>query len=199
MKIFINRMVNKRCETFVLKESIAIGIPIHFISCNCIQIINQVSRQEFDSLMKILKINGLIVIKNSPSGLIERIKESINEIVYVPNEVLLIKFSHYLSQKLKYNYTYLANLFSAHQGVSIEQYLIAKKIERIKTFILFGKYNFSEIAIRMNYSSAAHLSHQFKKVTGHSPSDFKHLKRKSLGPTSYINSYNIKPVTVSVN
>ena len=96
--------------------------------------------------------------------------------------MIKINFSNYLSEKLDYDYTYMANLFSEVQGTTIEQFMIAHKIERIKELMIYGELNITEIAWKMNYSSVAHLSNQFKKVTGLSPSHFKQLKDKRRSP-----------------
>jgi AraC-like DNA-binding protein len=114
--------------------------------------------------------------------LIERIKNAIVEMVHHPNELIKINFSDYLSEKLNHDYTYLANLFSEVQGTTIEQFIISHKIERIKELIIYDELNITEIAWKMNYSSVAHLSNQFKKVTGLSPSHFKKLKNKRRIP-----------------
>jgi AraC-like DNA-binding protein len=98
------------------------------------------------------------------------------------DEVPAINFSSYLSEKLHYDYTYMANLFSEVQGTTIEQYIIAHKVERIKELIIYDELNITEISYKMNYSSVAHLSNQFKKVTGLTPSHFKQLKVKKRHP-----------------
>lgn len=110
--------------------------------------------------------------------LIEKIKNIIIEMVHHTEESIKVNFSDFLSEKLYYNYTYLANLFSEVQGTTIEQYIIANKVERIKELIIYGELNITEIAWKMNYSSVAHLSSQFKKVTGLSPTHFRQLKVK---------------------
>ena len=124
--------------------------------------------------------------------LIERIKNTIIEMVHYTETDELIKknFSDYLSEKLNYDYTYLANLFSEVQGTTIEQFVISHKIERIKELIIYDELNISEIAWKMNYSSVAHLSNQFKKVTGLSPSHFKQLKDKRRSPIEEIGNLN---------
>ena len=103
-------------------------------------------------------------------------------LVHHSEEVIKVNFSDYLSEKLNHDYTYLANLFSEVQGTTIEQFIISHKVERIKELIIYGEHNITEIAWKMNYSSVAHLSNQFKKVTGLSPSHFKQLKDKRRSP-----------------
>jgi len=110
--------------------------------------------------------------------LIEKIKNAVIEMVHHSDEMIKVNFSDFLSQKLSHDYTYLANLFSEVQGTTIEHFIISHKIERIKELIIYDELNITEIAWKMNYSSVAHLSNQFKKVTGLSPSHFKQLKVK---------------------
>jgi AraC-like DNA-binding protein len=108
--------------------------------------------------------------------------------IHHSEEVIKVNFSDYLSDQLQHNYTYLANLFSEVQGITIEQFIISHKIERIKELMIYGELNITEIAWKMNYSSVAHLSSQFKKVTGLSPSHFKKLKDKRRHPIEEIGS-----------
>ena len=115
--------------------------------------------------------------------LIESIKTTIIETVHNMTEEIKINFSDYLSEKLDYDYTYMANLFSEVQGITIEHFIIKHKIERVKELIMYGELSISEIAWKMNYSSVQHLSNQFKKVTGGlTPSDFKKMKNKKRRP-----------------
>ncbi len=110
--------------------------------------------------------------------LIERIRNIIIEMVHYSKELPKTNFSDFLSEKLNYDYTYLANLFSEVQGTTIEKFIIAHKIERVKELIIYDELNLTEIAWLMHYSSVAHLSNQFKKITGLTPSHFKQLKNK---------------------
>src|SRR3984893_9006141 len=112
------------------------------------------------------------------SVLIQKIKTIIIELVHYSDEPLAVNLSAYLSEKLQHDYTYLANLFSEVQGTTIEKFLITHKIERVKELLVYNELNLTEIAYRMNYSSVAHLSSQFKKITGLTPSHFKQLKDK---------------------
>ena len=110
--------------------------------------------------------------------LIEKIKNAIIEMVHYKDELPKTNFSDYLSEKLNYDYTYLANLFSEVQGTTIEKFIISHKIERVKELIIYDELNLTEIAWNMHYSSVAHLSNQFRKITGLTPSHFKKLKDK---------------------
>jgi AraC-type DNA-binding domain-containing proteins len=111
-----------------------------------------------------------------------RIKNIIVELVHYSDKRLEINFSDYLSGKLNYNYTYLANLFSKNQGTTIEHFFLTHKIERVKELLVYDELNLTEIAYKMHYSSVAHLSNQFKKMTGLTPSHYKHLKQKRRKP-----------------
>jgi AraC-like DNA-binding protein len=114
--------------------------------------------------------------------LIEKIKNAIVELVHLSDEPMKVNFSEYLSDKLHHDYAYLANLFSEVQGTTIEKFIISHKTERIKELIIYGELTITEIAARMNYSSVAHLSNQFKKATGLTPTHFKQLKDKRRSP-----------------
>jgi AraC-like DNA-binding protein len=122
--------------------------------------------------------SGLELMDDKKAILVERIKNVIIEMVHYEDELPKTNFSDYLSEKLDYNYTYLASLFSETKGITIEQFMIHHKIEKVKELLLYDELTLSEIAWKLHYSSVAHLSHQFKKVTGLTPSYFKSLKNK---------------------
>lgn len=124
--------------------------------------------------------------------LIEKIKNVIIEMVHHSDEPVKVNFSDYLAEKLDYDYTYLANLFSEVQGTTIGHFLISHKVERIKELIIYDELSISEIAWKMNYSSVAHLSNQFKKVTGLSPSHYKQLRDKRRVPIEDVGIENIQ-------
>src|SRR6185295_9792926 len=132
--------------------------------------------------------SGLELMDDKRAVLIEKIKGVIIEMVHYSDELPKMNFSNFLSEKLNHDYTYLANLFSEVQGTTIEQFIISHKIERIKELIIYDELNITEIAFKLNYSSVAHLSNQFKKVTGLSPSHFKNLKEKRRTPIEDIGS-----------
>jgi len=121
---------------------------------------------------------GLEIIDDKRIVLIEKIKSIIIEMVHYSDDMPRVKFSKFLTQKLDYDYTYLSNTFSEVKGITIEHFIILHKIEKVKELIIYGELNLSEIALKMNYSSSAHLSNQFKKITGLTPSYFKSLKQQ---------------------
>jgi AraC-like DNA-binding protein len=167
----------------VVKEELK-QLGLHFIVVDLgeIEIMETISIEQREQLKAILLTSGLELMDDKRAVLIEKIKNVIVEMVHHSDEIIKINFSNYLSEKLNHDYTYLANLFSEVQGTTIEQFLISHKVERIKELIIYGELNITEIAWKMNYSSVAHLSNQFKKVTGLSPSHFKQLKDKRRSP-----------------
>lgn len=165
---------------------------LHFIVVDLgeVEIMETISSAQRELLKEALLNSGLELMDDKRAVLIEKIKNVIVEMVHHSDEIIKVNFSNYLSEKLNHDYTYLANLFSEVQGTTIEQFLISHKIERIKELIIYGELNITEIAWKMNYSSVAHLSNQFKKMTGLSPSHFKQLKDKRRSPIEEIGISN---------
>jgi len=163
----------------VVKEELT-KLGIHFTSVELgeVEVVENISAGQQEQIKTALSKSGLELMDDKKSILIQKIKNVIIEKVHYSEEPLTVNFSEYLSQKLNYDYTYLANLFSEVQGTTIEKFLIAHKIERVKELLVYNELNLTEIAYRMHYSSVAHLSAQFKKVTGLTPSHFKQLKNK---------------------
>jgi AraC-like DNA-binding protein len=142
------------------------------------EILGIISAGKVEQLRAALLASGLELMDDKKSVLIQKIKNIIIDLVHNSEEPLVIKLSEYLSQKLNYDYTYLANLFSEVQGSTIERFYITHKIERVKELLVYNELTLTEIAYNMHYSSVAHLSTQFKKLTGLTPSHFKQLKEK---------------------
>ena len=178
MKLYVKYMVSVRCKMMLKKALKKMGLHFVVIDLGEFEIMENLTNEQRLELKIMLLKSGLELMDNKKAMLIERIKNIIVEMVHYTSEIVKTNFSDYLSEKLHYDYTYLANLFSEVQGTTIEQFIIAHKVERIKELIIYGEWNMTEIAIRMNYSSVAHLSNQFKKVTGLSPSHFKKLKNR---------------------
>ncbi|WP_073583128.1 helix-turn-helix domain-containing protein [Flavobacterium cucumis] len=179
-------MVSNRCKITVRDELKKLGLHLIVIDLGEIEIREDISLQKRLLLAQGLYSSGLELIDDKKSILIERIKTIIVQMVHYSDVTMKINFSDYLSEKLNHNYTYLANLFSENQGITIEQFIISHKIERVKELMIYNELNITQIAWKMNYSSVAHLSSQFKKVTGFSPSHFKQLKNKSRCPIENI-------------
>ena len=179
-------MVSTRCKMVVKDILRKLGYHFILVDLGEVEVMEELSVEQLSELKKSLHSVGLELMDNKKAILIERIKIVIVELVHYAEDLPAIKFSDYLSQKLNHDYTYMANLFSEVQGTTIEQYMIGHKVERIKELIIYGELNITEIAYKMNYSSVAHLSSQFKKVTGLSPSHFKNLKEKKRNPINEI-------------
>lgn len=146
------------------------------------EIAENISDEEMKTLGVGLKKTGLELIHDKKSILVEKIKTDIIELVHYQDEQIKNNLSDYLSEKLNHNYTYLSNLFSELEGTTIERFYLANKIEKVKELLVYDELNLTEIAFRMHYSSVAHLSNQFKKMTGLTPSHFKNLKHKNRIP-----------------
>lgn len=166
------------CKVFVKEALLELDIHSVKVELGEIETKEEVSDEEKGQLNKLIKKVGLELLESKQGLLIEKIRKVIVDYVYNSEEKELINFSDLLSEKLNYNYSYLANFFSEIEATTIEQYMIAMKIERIKELIIFGEDTLTEIADKLHYSSVAHLSAQFKKVTGLTPTHFKQLKKK---------------------
>ncbi|MDY0102725.1 MAG: AraC family transcriptional regulator [Lentimicrobium sp.] len=141
-------------------------------------IIGDIQPEQKEQLKKNLEKSGLLLMDNKITILVEKIKNLIIELVHFTDDQIKVNLSDYLSEKLNYNYTYLANLFSVETGITIERFYLNHKIERVKELIIYDELNLSEIAWKMHYSSVAHLSNQFKKFTGLTPTQFRMLSDK---------------------
>lgn len=179
-------MVSNRCKIAVKDELKKLGLHFIVVDLGVVEIMEIISTEKRNLLQEGLLVSGLELMDDKKAILIEKIKNTIIQMIHHSEEVIKVNFSDYLSDKLEHNYTYLANLFSEVQGTTIEQFIISHKIERIKELMIYGELNITEIAWKMNYSSVAHLSSQFKKVTGLSPSHFKQLKDKRRNPIEEI-------------
>lgn len=164
----------------VKEELKKLGLHFVFIDMGVVDIMENISNEQRDQIKIALLGSGLELMDDKRAVIIEKIKDVIIEMVHNKAELQKINFSDYLSQKLNYDYTYMASLFSEVQGTTLEKYLISQKIEKVKELIIYDRYSLSEIAWKMNYSSVAHLSNQFKKITGLTPSHFRSLKEKRL-------------------
>jgi AraC-like DNA-binding protein len=178
MKVHIKYMISTRCKIFVKNVLKAMGLHFVILELGEVDIMENITTTQREHLRTELQDVGLELMEDKRAILLEKIKCTIINVVHNREEDKRINFSHYLSEKLGYDYTYLANVFSEYSGTTIEQYTIAQKVEHIKELITYDELNFAEIAWKMNYSSAAHLSNQFKKVTGLSPSQFKSLRNR---------------------
>jgi YesN/AraC family two-component response regulator len=171
-------MVCIRCKMVVKDELTKLGLHHTIVELGEAEIQETLTAPQRDEVRSALLRFGLELMDDKKSVLIQKIKNVIIDLVHYSEEPLAINLSDYLSAKLHHDYTYLANLFSEVQGTTIEKFFIAHKIERVKELLVYNELNLTEIAYKMHYSSVAHLSTQFKKVTGLTPSHFKTLKDK---------------------
>jgi len=155
-----------------------VGLPYSNVKIGEADIVGDIQPEQLEQLKTGFEKAGLALMDDKRSILVEKIKSAIIELVHYSEDQIKVNLSDFLSEKLNYNYTYLANLFSEVKGITIEKFYLIHKIERVKELIVYDELNLSEIAFRMNYSSVAHLSNQFKKYTGLAPMQFKKLKSK---------------------
>ncbi|BAX81238.1 AraC family transcriptional regulator [Labilibaculum antarcticum] len=179
-------MVSNRCKTAVKEELKKLRLHFIVVELGEVEIMENISEEQREELKKALHITGLELMDDKKAILIEKIKTLIIEMIHYTDEMIKTNFSDFLSEKLNHDYTYLSNLFSEVQGTTIEKFMISHKIERIKELIIYDELSITEIAWKMNYSSVAHLSNQFKKITGLTPSHFKKLKNKRRRPIEEI-------------
>lgn len=157
-----------------------LGLRHGIVDLGEVEISEGITRQQREKLATALKKTGLELMDDKKAILIERIKNVVIEAIHYSDEALKVNFSDHLSEKLNYDYTYLANLFSEVESTTIEHFIIKHKIERVKELLVYDELSLTEIAYKLHYSSVAHLSNQFKKVTGLTPTFFKNLKHKRL-------------------
>jgi AraC-like DNA-binding protein len=174
-------MVCIRCEMVVKAELEKVGIPFFSVKIGEVEMKMALTAKQREQLNAALKTAGLELLDDKKSMLVEKIKQVIIELVHYTEDRIRVNLSDHLREALGYDYTYLANLFSEVKGTTIEQFFIFHRIERAKELLVYDELNLAEIADKLHFSSAAHLSRQFKKVTGLTPSYFKKLKNNRRG------------------
>ncbi len=180
MRLFIKNMVSLRCKMMVKSTLDDLGLHHTIVELGEVEIVENLTDEKHRELKVALLRSGLELMEDKKSILIEKIKNIIVEMVHYSDKPLKTNFSDYLTSKLRYDYNYLSNLFSEVKGTTIEHYIIAHKIERAKELLIYNELTLTEIADKLHYSSVAHLSNQFRKVTGLTPSFFKKMKHKRL-------------------
>ncbi len=171
-------MVSLRCKMMVKEELKKLGLRYVSVDLGIVEILEDITQEQRDQLKHNLLRSGLELLDDKKSILIEKIKDVIIEMIHYSDELPDVNYSDYISEKLNQDYTYLSNTFSEVKGITIQQFIIIHKIEKVKELILYDELNLTEISYKLHYSSVAHLSNQFKKITGLSPSFFKKLKQK---------------------
>lgn len=180
MQLLIKNMVSLRCKMIVKSELERLHLHYTAVELGEVAITEQLSPEQQEELKISLLKFGFELMEDKKSMLIEKIKTIVIEMIHYSDEPPLLNFSAYLSEKLNYDYNYLSNLFSEVKGTTIEHFIIAHKIERAKELLIYNELSLTEIAEKLHYSNVAHLSNQFKKVTGLTPTFFKKMKHKRL-------------------
>ncbi len=174
-------MVSLRCKMMVKDELKKLGIVYVIVELGTVTMLVDISKTQRELLKVNLLKSGLELLDDKKAILIEKIKNVITEMIHYSDELPKVNYSDYISEKLNLDYTYLSNIFSEVKGITIQQFIIINKIERVKELLLYNELTLTEISHKMYYSSVAHLSNQFKKITGLSPSFYKQLKQKRMG------------------
>jgi AraC-like DNA-binding protein len=178
MKLYIKYMVSIRCKMVVKEELDKLHLHYIILDLGTVEVMNDLTAEQRQKLKIGLLRSGLELMDDKKAVLIEKIKNIIIEMVHYTDELPKVNYSDYISEKLGLDYTNISKTFSEVKGITIEQFIIAHKIERVKELLLYDELNLTQISYILNYSSVSHLSHQFKKVTGLTPSFFKQLKDK---------------------
>jgi AraC-like DNA-binding protein len=186
MALYIKNMVCVRCKMLVAKILDDLGCSYHSIDFGQVELKQPFLPGKKEAFKEILQIWGLELIEVNNEILVEKIKSSIRNMISNDAAISPLKTSHYLSRFLNYNYTYLANVFSQETGTCLREFIIAQKIEKAKDMLIYDELTISEIAWKLNYSSVAHLSNQFHKITGLRPSQFKKKNSKIFIPLDQV-------------
>ncbi|MBP7398397.1 MAG: helix-turn-helix transcriptional regulator [Chitinophagales bacterium] len=171
-------MVSLRCKMMVQEELKKLGLKYVVVDLGSVEVLEDITEMQREQLKINLLKSGLELMDDKKAILIEKIKNVITEMIHYSDELPKENYSDYISKKLGYDYTYLANTFSEVKGITIQQFIIIHKIEKVKELLLYDELNLTEISYKLDYSSVAHLSNQFKKITGLTPSFYKQLKQK---------------------
>jgi len=182
MTLHIKYMVSLCCIKMVKTDLDKLDIQHGTVELGEVEVKNSITDEQRADLKKLLAKSGFDLMDDPKSILIEKVKNLIIDMVHNSKQLPTVNYSHYISEKLDYDYTYLSSMFSDAKGVTIENYIIAHKIERVKELLLYDELTLTQISYQLDYSSVAHLSRQFKKVTGLTPTYFKQMKHKKRIP-----------------
>lgn len=171
-------MVSLRCKLVVKEELELMGLHYSDLDLGMVNLVEDITEEQRNLFKSNLLKSGLELIDDKKSVIIERIKGVIVEMIHYSNELPKVNYSDFISEKLGYDYTYLSNIFSEVKGTTIQHFIIVHKIEKVKELLLYDELNLSEISYKLHYSSVAHLSNQFKKITGLTPSFYKQLGQR---------------------
>jgi AraC-type DNA-binding domain-containing proteins len=198
LKIFIKYMVSNRCKMVVKEELKKLGLHFIVVDLGEVEVMEDLSALQQEELSVALKSSGLELMDDKRAVLIERVKNVIIEMVHHTDDLPKVNYSDFISEKLNYDYTYLSNLFSEVKGITIQQFIIIHKIERAKELLLYNELSLTEISYKLHYSSVAHLSNQFKKVTGLTPSHYKQMKDKRRTSIEEIGTDGLEKITTVI-
>jgi AraC-like DNA-binding protein len=185
-------MVSNRCKLAVKEELKKLGLHFIVVDLGEVEIMEELTAAQLQLLQSGLISSGLELMDDKKSVLIEKIKNVITDMIHHSEDQPRINYSDFISQKLDYDYTYLSNIFSEVKGITIQQFIIFHKIEKVKELLFYGELNLTEISYKLHYSSVAHLSNQFKKITGLTPSEYRQLKEKRRAAIEDIGSTPIQ-------
>ncbi len=178
MKLYIKYMVSLRCKMMVKEELKNLGLKYVVVDLGMVEVLEDITEVQHNQLQINLKKSGLELLDDKKSILVEKIKSVIVEMIHYSDELPKVNYSEYIGEKLNHDYTYLANIFSEVKGITIQQFIIIHKIEKVKELLLYDELSLTQISYQLHYSSVAHLSNQFKKITGLTPSFYKQLRNK---------------------
>ena len=182
MNLYIKNMVCNRCIMTVRRELEKEGLGFKNIQLGEVELAHEVCREQLERLAVRLKELGFELLDNKKTQTVEKIKNVIVSLIHHSDEQPALKMSAFLEEKLRMDYHYLTTLFTSVEGITIEKYTMLQRIERVKELIVYGELSLSEIADQMGYSSVQHLSQQFKKITGSTPSQFKAIRENKRKP-----------------
>ena len=180
--LYVKNMVCNRCIQGVKEELLRLGIEVQDVQLGEVRLTQPVSVYKLDQVREVFADRGFEILEDSSSKLIEQIKTAIIDLVHNPEVIVNQNVSDYLEDRVGKDYSYLSNLFSSVENITIERYLILQKVEKVKELLIYDELTLSEISYKMDYSSVQYLSGQFRKVTGMSPSEFKKLTKKERLP-----------------
>lgn len=176
MILRIKNMASSRCKTFVREEMNKLGVYDITVELGMVELSENLPEEKLRSLDIALRSAGLELLQDKKRQLIEQIKAAIHDLVYHTDDIPKPNYSDFISQKVNLSYSSLSNTFSKSQGITIEKYIIEQRIERIKELLIYTDLSLDDMAFKLHYSSVPHLSNQFKKYTGMTPSFFRKLK-----------------------
>ncbi|MBS1487135.1 MAG: helix-turn-helix transcriptional regulator [Bacteroidetes bacterium] len=182
MKLYIKNMVCNRCKMVVKSELEKMGLHPVSVELGEVDLQEDIIEEKKQQVAQSLQTLGFELIDDKKSRVIEKIKNTIVKLVHQQDGEMKSNLSDIISTALHHDYNYLSNLFSEVEGTTIEKYFIAQKIEKVKELLVYDELSLSEIALKLNYSSVAYLSNQFKKITGLTPSHFKQIKTQKRKP-----------------